>query len=285
MTQKVQRCLLCAAWACFLCGTVMTASAATYDTDGDGAVTVMDFVRKKREALNDPDGSAFSEMMRIGDHLLGRGAVGLADAEPWLLEAPLTEHTGTATWYPGGITDGRCSLYPVPEGMFVCAINEEDYRRGLLAGAYLRVTAENGNTVEVYVTDTSGQSKGNLDLNVNAFAQLADTGAGRLNITWQIIPFPTTEPIGYLFSPDSSASWFSVQLRYHTLPVWSVEVRKADGSFAKLNRRSDNYFTGSGFGAGPFCFRLTDAFGSVITEEAIPLTPGEMTVGTVNFPV
>lgn len=279
MSRKIHLLALCS--ACVLCGTAMTASAATFDMDGDGAVTVMDFVMKKREALDNPDGTAIEEMQQIGDYLFGRSDL---PKEKWLLEAPGTVHTGSATWYPGGITDGRCSLYPVPDGIFVCAINPEDYRSGMLAGAYLRVTAENGNSVDVYVTDTSGQSSGCLDLNVNAFAQLADTGTGRLNISWQIVPFPTTEPIGYLFSPDSSASWFSVQLRYHTLPVWSVEIRNKDGSYTPLKRRSDNYFTGSGYGEGPFSFRLTDVFGSVIYEEAIPLTPGEMTVGTANFP-
>lgn len=272
--------------ACILCGTAMTASAATYDADGDGNITMFDYIIKKREALENPTGTAFGEMQVIGDYLAGYGAYPYDTPEPaWLLEAPGTAHSGYATWYTGGITSGRCSLAPIPEGLFVCAINPDDYALGLLAGAYLRVTAENGNTVDVYVTDTSAEAKGSLDLNVNAFEQLAPRGTGRLNISWQIIPFPTSEPIGYRFTEDSSTSWFCMQLRYHTLPVWSVEILKKDGTYTPLKRRSDNYFTGSGFGAGPFTFRLTDVFGNVITEEGIPLSPGEMVVGKMNFPV
>ena len=282
MIGKRRICAICA--ACLIACCSLTASAHTYDADGDGVLTVYDYLLKKREALADPESTAYDDMLLIGDHLLGRTELGLGEPDPWLLEAPNTQHTGDATWYTGGITSGRCSLAPIPEGMFVCAINNVDYQAGLMAGAYLRVTAANGNSVDVYVTDTSGQGSGSLDLNVSAFEQLADRGAGRLSITWQIIPFPTTEPIGYVFTSDSSSSWFCVQLRYHTFPVWSVEVQNADGTYTALNRRSDNYFTGSGFGKGPFTFRLTDVFGNVITEPDIPLSAGETVVGTTNFP-
>ena len=265
-----------------LCCMSLTASANTYDMDGDGILTAFDAALKKREALEDP--AALDDLAKIDAHLLGRGTAGLSDGSAWLTEPPQTVHSGQATWYNGGITSGRCSLAPVPDGIYVCAINSTDYAEGLLAGAYLRVTAANGNTVDVYVTDTSSEESGNLDLNVSAFEQLAAKSAGRLNITWQIIPFPSDAPISYLFSSDSSASWFSVQLRYHTYPVYSAEILKADGSYAPLTRRSDNYFTGSGFGSGPFTFRLTDIYGNVIIEPDIPLTAGGTASGTQNFP-
>ncbi len=271
-----------AACALLFC-TALTASANTYDMDGDGNLTAFDAALKKREALDNPDGNALADLAKIDAFLMGRDALGLSDGVTWLVEAPGTVHSGQATWYSGGITSGRCSLAPVPDGIYVCAINNTDYANGLLAGAYLRVTASNGNSVDVYVTDTSSQSSGSVDLNVNAFELLAAKSMGVLSISWQIIPFPGDQ-ISYLFSSDSSSSWFSVQLRYHTYPIYSAEILRADGSYAALTRRSDNYFTGSGFGAGPFTFRLTDIYGNVIIEPNVPLSPGSTVTGTQNFP-
>lgn len=267
-----------AACAMLFC-TALTASANTYDMDGDGVLTAFDAALKKREALDGLNANALSDLAKIDAHLLGRGALGLSDG----YEEKGTVHSGQATWYSGGITGGRCSLAPIPDGIYVCAINNTDYADGLLAGAYLRVTAANGNTVDVYVTDTSAQGSGHVDLNVEAFEQLAARSMGVLNITWEIIPFPA-DAVDYRFSADSSASWFSVQFRYHAYPIADAEVQLADGSYAPLTRRSDNYFTGSGFGAGPLTFRLTDIYGNVIIEPDVPLEAGGSYTGTQNFP-
>lgn len=265
---------------------VSTASAATYDMDGDSVLTAFDVVLKKREYMENPDSSALVEMHMIDSHLLGFSSLGLNDDLPaeWLLEPKGTEHTGQATYYYGGITSGHASLAPVPDGIYVTALNPTDYNGAMLAGAYLHVVAENGNTVDVYVTDSSGQSEGHLDLNNQAFEQIADLSAGRLDITWTIIPFPTEDPMQFLFSSDSSSSWFSMQIRYHVYPIYSVEILQSDGTYKTLTRRSDNYYTCSGGGKGPFTFRITDIYGQVVIEESIPLSAGETVSGTQNFP-
>ena len=265
---------------------VTSASANTYDMDGDGVLSAFDVVLKKREAMEHPESGALVDMYLIDSHLMGFSSLGLNDDPPpqWLLEPKDTVHTGQATYYNGGITSGHASLAPIPEGIFVTAINSSDYHGSMMAGAYLHVVASNGNAVDVYVTDSSGQGTGHLDLNVNAFQQLAATSVGRLNITWTIIPFPTDTPVTFLFSPDSSSSWFSMQVRNHVYPIYSIEIMKSDGSYTTLKRRSDNYFTYSGAGKGPYTFRLTDIYGQVIVEEGIPLTAGGTAVGSCNFP-
>ncbi len=263
-----------------------SASAATYDMDGDSNLTAFDVVLKKREAMEAPDSSALIEMYMIDSHLMGYTSLGLNDDPPpqWLLEPKGTVHSGQATYYDGGITSGHASLAPVPDGIYVAAINRTDYNGSMLAGGYLRVLAENGNTIDVYVTDSSGQSQGHLDLNTNAFEQIAALSVGRLNITWTIIPYPTDEGMHYKFSPDSSSSWFSMQIRYHVYPIYSVEILQSDGTYKKLTRRSDNYFTCSGAGKGPFTFRVTDIYGQVVVEENVPLCAGDSYLGTGNFP-
>lgn len=264
---------------------VPTASAATYDMDGDDNITAFDLVLKKREALADPNSSALIEYMMIDSHLMGYTTIGRNDGQltSWLLEPMGTVHTGKASYYDGGIESGNAALAPVPDGIYVTAINGTDYRGSMLAGAYLEVVGSSGKSVNVYVTDRSGQSEGNLDLNTAAFEQIASLDAGRTDITWTIVPYPTEEGMHYKFSSDSSSSWFSLQIRYHVYPIYSLAVLQSDGTYKTLNRRSDNYFTCSGAGNGPFTFRITDIYGQVV-EETVPLSPNEIYIGQKNFP-
>lgn len=264
---------------------IPTASAATYDMDADENITAFDLVLKKREALANPDSSAFVDYMMIDGHLMGYMTIGRDDDPPseWLLEPMGTVHTGKASYYDGGIESGNASLAPVPEGIYVTAINGTDYHGSMLAGAYLEVVGSSGKSVNVYVTDRSGQSEGDLDLNTAAFEQIASLDAGRTSISWTIIPYPTDEGMHYKFSPDSSSSWFSLQIRYHVYPIYSLEILQSDGTYKTLNRRNDNYFTCSGAGKGPFTFRITDIYGQVV-EETVPLSPEEIYIGEENFP-
>lgn len=264
---------------------IPTASAATYDMDGDNNITAFDLVLKKREALADPNSSALIEYMMIDSHLMGYTTIGRNDdlTSDWILEPMGTVHTGEASYYDGGIESGNASLAPVPDGIYVTAINGTDYHGSMLAGAYLEVVSSSGKSVNVYVTDRSGQSEGNLDLNTAAFEQIASLGAGRISITWTIIPYPTEEGLYYQFSSDSSSSWFSLQIRYHVYPIYSLELLQADGTYKTLTRRNDNYFTCSGAGSGPFTFRVTDIYGQIV-EETVPLSPDEIYIGQKNFP-
>lgn len=264
---------------------IPTASAATYDMDGDNNITAFDLVLKKREALADPNSSALIEYMMIDSHLMGYTTIGRNDdpTSDWILEPMGTVHTGEASYYDGGIESGNASLAPVPDGIYVTAINGTDYHGSMLAGAYLEVVSSSGKSVNVYVTDRSGQSEGNLDLNTAAFEQIASLGAGRISIIWTIIPYPTEEGLYYQFSSDSSSSWFSLQIRYHVYPIYSLELLQADGTYKTLTRRNDNYFTCSGAGSGPFTFRVTDIYGQIV-EETVPLSPDEIYIGQKNFP-
>ncbi len=264
---------------------IPTASAATYDMDGDNNITAFDLVLKKREALAEPNSSALIEYMMIDSHLMGYTTIGRNDdpTGDWILEPMGTVHTGEASYYDGGIESGNASLAPVPDGIYVTAINTTDYHGSMLAGAYLEVVNSSGKSVNVYVTDRSGQSEGNLDLNTAAFEQIASLNAGRIDITWTIIPYPTEEGMYYQFSSDSSSSWFSLQIRYHVYPIYSLELLQADGTYKTLTRRNDNYFTCSGAGSGPFTFRITDIYGQIV-EETVPLSPDEVYIGQKNFP-
>lgn len=279
--RRLANAAVCLTACLLLCGTVC-ADAPRYDTDGDGALTVYDYIRKKREALEHPGGTAADEAAAIADFLSGTGTLTLGEETTG--ELPGAVHAGSCTWYNGGITSGRCGLAPIPEDIFVTAINNEDYAEGLLAGAYLRVTAANGKSVDVLVTDTSAQGSGDLDLNVNAFEQLAEKGWGRLEIEWQIIPYPAEGGVQYRFSPDSSQFYTAFQVLGHTYPIASVELLQSDGTWAPVKHRSDHYFIMSAPGKGPFTLRLTDIYGQSFIEADVPLSPGETVQGSSNFP-
>lgn len=204
-----------------------------------------------------------------------------------ILEEKGTVHSGYATFYGGGYEGGCAMLDPISkEDYWITAMNLADYNNAQLAGAYLEVTGELG-TIHVLVTDLlpEGQ-KGDLDLYVDAFPLIAPAEKGKVPVTWKIIPLDSAEnaPVSYKYKEGSSAFWCGVQVRNHRYPIAKLEYLDASGNFVELPRRHYNYFESDSMGAGPFTFRITDIYGSVIVDENIPLTPDEIQQGHVQFP-
>lgn len=204
-----------------------------------------------------------------------------------ILEEKGMVHSGYATFYGGGYEGGCAMLDPISkEDYWITAMNIVDYNNAQLAGAYLEVTGELG-TIHVLVTDLlpEGQ-KGDLDLYVDAFPLIAPAEKGKVPVTWKIIPLDSAEnaPVSYKYKEGSSAFWCGVQVRNHRYPIAKLEYLDASGNFVELPRRHYNYFESDNMGAGPFTFRITDIYGSVIVDENIPLTPDEIQQGHVQFP-
>ena len=204
-----------------------------------------------------------------------------------VLEPKGTVHSGFATFYGGGYEGGCAMLDPVSKDYWITAMNIFDYNDAQLAGAYLEVTGELG-TIKVLVTDLlpEGQ-KGDLDLYVDAFPLIAPAEKGKVPVTWKIIPLDTAEnaPVCYKYKTGSSAFWCGVQVRNHRYPIAKLEYLDASGNFVELPRRQYNYFESDSMGAGPYTFRLTDIYGSVIVDENIPFSLDEIQQGHVQFPL
>ncbi len=204
-----------------------------------------------------------------------------------MLEPKGTVHSGFATFYGGGYEGGCAMLDPVSKDYWITAMNIFDYNDAQLAGAYLEVTGELG-TIKVLVTDLlpEGQ-KGDLDLYVDAFPLIAPAEKGKVPVTWKIIPLDTAEnaPVCYKYKTGSSAFWCGVQVRNHRYPIAKLEYLDASGNFVELPRRQYNYFESDSMGAGPYTFRLTDIYGSVIVDENIPFSLDEIQQGHVQFPL
>lgn len=194
-------------------------------------------------------------------------------------------HTGEGTFYDRE-SGGAANLDFMEASYYTAAMNNEDYMNGL-AGAYIEITDKDGDKINVVITDRLPEGKkGDIDLTRKAFNVIEPEVTGRMNITWKIIPFPTTEPISYVFKPTSTQYWAEVQVRNGRYPIKKLEYKNAAGQYVELERQEYNYFTApSGMGVGPYTFRVTDFYGHVLEDTGIAINQKETPVpGKANFP-
>lgn len=195
-------------------------------------------------------------------------------------------HKGEGTYYDR-TSDGAANLDDYEASYYTAAMNNEDYMNGL-AGAFVEITDKDGDKINVLITDRLPEgAKGDIDLSRKAFAKIEPLVTGRMNITWKIIPFPTSEPISYVFKPTSTQWWAEVQVRNGRYPIRKLEYYdKAAKKYVGLERQEYNYFTASsGMGAGPYTFRVTDFYGHVLTDTNISINTSSTPVkGKANFP-
>jgi len=193
-------------------------------------------------------------------------------------------HQGIATFY-GATGAGACLFDPSPDDLLVAAMNAAEYNTAAVCGAYVLVNGPNG-TVIVRIVDLCPECEaGHLDLSQEAFQQIADPVAGRVAITWQIISPDLAGPIQYHFKDGSNQWWTAVQIRNHRNPIAALEYH--DGSqWVAVARTDYNYFvqTEPGMGPGPYQFRVTDAYGNVLTDSAIPHVENGAVDGATQFP-
>lgn len=195
-------------------------------------------------------------------------------------------HKGEGTYYDR-TSAGAANLDDYEASYYTAAMNHEDYMNGL-AGAFIEITDKDGDKINVLITDRLPEgAKGDIDLSRKAFAKIEPLVTGRMNITWKIIPFPTSEPISYVFKPTSTQWWAEVQVRNGRYPIKKLEYYdKTAKKYVELERQEYNYFTASsGMGAGPYTFRVTDFYGHVLTDTNISINTSSTPVkGKANFP-
>ena len=201
-------------------------------------------------------------------------------------QAQAQNFQGKASWYNYYGTGGTCSLPYPTTGLYTAAINESQFDLAAYCGACAEVTnPANARKVTVRIDDKCpGCPYGGLDLEKNAFAQIADLGQGIVDIQWRLVACPNVQDIKIFFKDGSDAYWAYVQVREHRQKIASLAYRPAGtGAYSMLTRTNDNYFKkpggGSRLGPGPFDFKLTSHQGEVIEVTGIPLSPGQA-VGT-----
>ena len=192
-------------------------------------------------------------------------------------------HSGEGTYYYA-TGEGNCLFPASPENMMVAAMNEADYALADYCGAYIRVQGPNG-SVDVRIVDRCPEcAAGDVDLSLEAFAEIAPVSAGRVPISWQLLSYPVAGPIRYHFKDGSNPWWVAIQVRNHRNPIARFEVF-VNGAYQTLPRQQWNYFLASGgLGSGPFTFRVTDILGNVLVDSGVPLLDNAETSGSGQFP-
>lgn len=194
-------------------------------------------------------------------------------------------HTGEATYYDAD-GSGNCSFAKAPGDVNVAAMNATDYAASATCGTCLAVKGPQGN-VRVRIVDQCPECKpGDVDMHPGAFDQIAERSAGRVKIEWTYVSCEGGAPLTYHFKDGSNPYWTAVQIRNHTNAIAKIEYRAKDGSYKAMVRQSYNYFLeDKGLGdKGPYALRVTDVFGHVIEDDAIPSIAEGDYPSTKQFP-
>ncbi len=198
---------------------------------------------------------------------------------------PPTTFSGRATWYeslsPG---TGNCGYvagnYP-PQ--YYVALNWSDYENGAACGAC--IAAHYGaNSVTVMVVDQcpSPCLVHQLDLSPEAFAVLAATSLGQIDVTWNYIECPLSlrdvnNPTGnltYSFKGGCNPWYSPIQFANSLFPIVAVQVSNNFGPYTSLTLMTDQVGNtaywgdkvhNGNMGMGPFNFIVTDVRGYSVT--------------------
>lgn len=194
-------------------------------------------------------------------------------------------HSGEGTFY-GATGEGHCSFDASPGNLMVAAMNHTDYAGSALCGAYIRATGPKG-TVTVRITDECPECRpGDVDFSEQAFALIADPAAGRVPITWQLVPGDVSGPVQYRYKEGSTRWWTAIQVRNHRLPVTRLEILPSGASsWITVPRETYNYFVHpTEIPAGPLQVRIT-ALGGATLQDTLPEPQAELVVtGAAQFP-
>ncbi len=195
-------------------------------------------------------------------------------------------YTGDGTYY-GADGSGNCSYEATPQNLMVAAMNNAQWENSAVCGMCVEVTGPKGpaHKIVVRIVDRCPECQsGDLDLSQEAFTQIADLAAGRVQISWQAVSCAVTGPLSYKFKAGSSQYWMGVQVRNSRLPIAKLEVQEGSG-FLGLNQESYGYYIldTPDPGPGPFTFRVTAVTGQQVIESAIPLQANGVSVGTKQF--
>jgi expansin len=97
-----------------------------------------------------------------------------------------TVYSGQATYYDADGT-GACGFKATPNDLDVAALNGSQYKKSW-CGQCVLVTGPKG-MVKVRIVDLCpGCASGGLDLSEQAFGAIAAVSAGRVKITWHVVP-------------------------------------------------------------------------------------------------
>lgn len=209
---------------------------------------------------------------------------GGGDDAPGACGDPPAEHAGEGTYYAADGT-GNCSFDASPDDLMVAAMNEADYDGAALCGACVAVDGPDGSVTVRIVDRCPGCAPGDVDLSPQAFEQIAPLSAGRVPITWRLVPCDVDGPLRYRFKDGSNPFWTAIQVRNHRHAIATLEARGPGGGWREVAREPYNYFVAAdGLGDGPYDLRITDVHGLVVEEAGVPPGDDVEVAGTTQLP-
>ncbi|KAJ3120867.1 hypothetical protein HK101_006852, partial [Irineochytrium annulatum] len=142
------------------------------------------------------------------------------------------------------------------------ALNKPMFGGSGLCGMCVNITvAGTGKYVTAIVADECPECKtGALDLSPTLFKAFAPFSVGVLSLTWNEIACPSTTSttVGFTWTSDSTQYWFNVQpygTRYAVTALY-VQPTSNTKTWTAVKRGSNNYWSISSMGKGPFNFKV-----------------------------
>jgi expansin (peptidoglycan-binding protein) len=199
-----------------------------------------------------------------------------------------TVYSGEGTYYDiaqfGNF--GNCSIENNEFNPFLIgAMNASQYGKADFCGSCVLINGPKG-SVKVHIIDQCPECKfGDIDLSPQAFDYLAPRVDGRIKISWKLVPCDVSGPIQFYFKEGSNQWWTAVQIRNHRNKIAKLEIWKGS-AYVDVPRQDYNYFlASSGFGTGPYKFRVTDVYGNSIVEDNVVFKLTTEINGQNQFPV
>jgi expansin (peptidoglycan-binding protein) len=193
-----------------------------------------------------------------------------------------TPEQGVATYY-AATGDGACGFGPSPNDLNVAAMDQPEWNGSAVCGECVAVTGPKGSLTVRIVDLCPGCEQGHLDLSQQAFAQIADVSAGKVPITWKVVPCDVTGNVEYEIKDGSSQYWTAIQVRNSRLPVAKLEWMQS-GTWTDVSRATYNYFVvSSGVGPGSYQVRITSSTGETLVDTLPPVQPNALVQGSGQF--
>lgn len=138
----------------------------------------------------------------------------------------------------------------------------------------------------VQVTDQCpGCGINHLDLYQDAFPHVGDVKAGKIPVTWSVVPCGIKTPLTVRNKSGTSKYWFSMQVVNSNTEVTALDVSIDGGKTWKTTTRQPyNYFeNSSGFGTDTVTVRITSSNGKTITVSGMSVASETSKTASSNF--
>ncbi len=190
---------------------------------------------------------------------------------------------GVATYYDA-TGAGNCGFDASPNDLDVAAMDDPEWQNSAVCGACAAVTGPKGK-VTVRIVDRCPECEpGHLDMSQPAFAKIADVSAGKVPITWLLVPCAVSGPVAFHYKDGSSQWWTAIQVRNHRLPIRALAWSDA-GTWRDVPRADYNYFVAAaGMGTAGPKVRITAWDGQTLDSTLPPVAANQTFAGGGQFP-